>query len=230
MKHYSKVILLPTDVDEKQFLTTVVRELWADLRSYNSNIWQIMAFTLVAMAIFVNALSDGQSANPDFVLTFAGCQVVLFLSVFLFLVQRALWEISVEAKQRLRALELLEGEIQGPRVSYVLTAAMMESSGKFDLKRVRIAGGLPWFPVEHVRMVVLLGWALTTLAVLTFAVIGGLFGVPGAIPLGSLLIAAVGVGLVVIHLLPRRKSVISDVVWHQPRNHDHGNGRFRGTR
>jgi len=205
MKHYSKVILLPTDADEKQFLTTVVRELWADLRSYNSNIWQIMAFTLVAIAIFVNALSDGQSANPAFVLTYAGSQVLLYLGAFLFLVQPALWEISVEAKQRLHALEQLEEETSSPRFSYALSTVGKNGSMQLDLKRVRIAGGLSWFPVEHIRTLVLLGCAIIMLMASAFAVAGELLGVPGAIPFGSLLIAGVAAGLAVIHLLSRRK-------------------------
>ncbi len=140
-----------------EILLVQMKEVWSDIRSYRSNVWQIVGFTLVALSLFFGQVVTG-SFSDEFLRWF-------FLSILLMAFQVVIWEISEETKQRLLTLRVIEENLsQRPSPLYI-GGSSRTTDEVHSVRRFR------WFPTHLVWWGYLIGVALSFLISLIYSLL-----------------------------------------------------------
>lgn len=129
-----------TEVDaNRDLILIVLRELWEDLRSNNSYLWQLVAATLVLLTLVVDVFL--RMGTIDFFSNSSEMPLFLFLSLSLLfcLMQLTTGMIAMNVKHRQRLLKKIEKEYSG---MYMDLPWALEDSRVGQLTVIR---RLPWF-------------------------------------------------------------------------------------
>lgn len=156
----------PDEIEKKdlQIIVAAIREIWSDLRSYRSNMWQIVGFFLVSVTLFMNLFAVTLQDAPSTMAVVASLFVSFALMCAFFGFQYALWILSQNTNERILTLRQIEDEHSGQYIRSVEGNVIHRVGGVEIIRRVS------WFPIYDIWTVFVWLWGVSVLISLAFSV------------------------------------------------------------